>query len=289
MISDFLDLHHRNFMFVKRALTLEEIEFYERHGYLALGRTLTERGLQEMRRQCMEAWNGEKKQYNPDGTWLQNSLLVNIHHQAPIARDFYFRGPLVRIAAQLIGPNIKGVTSQLTFKMRGNTKPFGWHQDNGYGELDPYNTLTTLTALDDADETNGCLWLIPGSHREGQIDVRDQYNVEKKAAGASLDVQADESRAIPMPMRAGESLIFHCWTLHKSDGNFSDRDRRILFLRYADADAVEVYNQRRPRLGRLLCGTSRFAEVREFEADLEEVEYPISAQLGGSDRTSILQ
>jgi ectoine hydroxylase-related dioxygenase (phytanoyl-CoA dioxygenase family) len=70
-------------------------------------------------------------------------------------------------------------------------------------------------------------------------------------------------------MKAGEALVFSCWTLHKSDGNHSTtRDRRILFLRYADADAVEVYNDRRPRLGRLVRGSSRFPEVTAFEADL---------------------
>ena len=70
-------------------------------------------------------------------------------------------------------------------------------------------------------------------------------------------------------MKAGDALIFGCWMLHKSDGNHSpDRDRRILFLRYADADAVEVYNGRKPRLGRLLRGATRFQEVRDFEAAL---------------------
>lgn len=255
--------------FVNHELFAAHKERYHEQGYLLLGRTLTEEGLQEIRRQCMEVWQTEKTNYNPDGTWLQNALLKNIHHRAPLAREFYFRGPLVQVAEQLIGPNLKGATSQLTFKMRGNTKPFAWHQDNGYGELDPYNSLTTLTALDDSDEQNGCLWLIPGSHHQGQIDVSNQFDLEKKAAGASIEVSADDRLAIPAPLRAGESLVFHCWMLHKSEGNFSpDRDRRILFLRYADADAVEVCNQRRPRLGRLLRGQTQFAEVKAFEQEL---------------------
>lgn len=67
-------------------------------------------------------------------------------------------------------------------------------------------------------------------------------------------------------MKAGESLIFSCWTLRKSQGNLSKtRNRRILFLRYADADAVEVYNDGRPRLGRLLRGSTIFPEVEKFE------------------------
>src|SRR5690606_1470141 len=140
-------------------------------------------------------------------------------------------------------------------------------QDNGYGELDPYNALTTLTALDDIDQSNGCLWLIPGSHKQGQIRV--SQTPEQKEKSSEIIVEVDESAAIPMVMNAGDCLIFNCWMLHKSDGNFAhDRDRRVLFLRYADADAVEVYNNRKPRLGRLVRGTTRFEEVAQFERNL---------------------
>jgi len=69
-------------------------------------------------------------------------------------------------------------------------------------------------------------------------------------------------------MKAGECLFFHGWTLHQSNGNFSDRDRRILFFRYADADAIETDKGGAPRLGRLLRGTTQFDQVRAFEADL---------------------
>ena len=193
--------------------------------------------------------------------------MSNIHYRSDTARRFYFSGPLVDTAERLIGPNIKGATSQLTFKLRGNTMSFAWHQDNGYGQLDPFNTLTCLTALDDADRENGCLWIIPASHKQGQITVK--LTPEEKKAGKEIAVQADDAKAVPISMKAGESIVFHCWTLHKSEGNFSkDRDRRILFLRYADADAVEVYDERKPRLGRLLRGRTRFPEVESFEAQL---------------------
>lgn len=256
-----------NELFVYRKLSSAEVEGYRAEGYLIVGRTLTDAGLERMRDECMTAWRGEKGEFDSNATWLQNALLPNIHHRSQVVRDFYFRGPLVDIAEQIVSQNVKCVTSQLTFKMRGNTKPFGWHQDNGYGELDPYTAISTLTALDDTDQSNGCLWLIPGSHMRKQIKVAQ--TVEQKAKGAEVTLQVDETGSVPMAVKAGETLLFHCWTLHKSEGNFSpDRDRRILFMRYADADAVEVYNQRKPRLGRLVRGKTRFPEVEQFEADL---------------------
>ncbi len=240
---------------------------YERDGFVVLRGFLGANAIAAMLDECMEAWNREKGAFDPNASWLKNALVPNIHHHSDLVRRYYFEGPLVDIAEQLIGPNIKGAASQLTFKMRGNDKPFGWHQDNGYGQLDPPNAVTALTAFDDADEENGCLWLLPGSHKRGQIDVSDIMTPEAKAAGVNLDVDVpNAAKAMPLPMKAGDAVIFHCHMLHRSEGNHSKtRDRRILFLRYADADAVEVYNDRQPRLGPLLRGSTQFPEVEAFE------------------------
>lgn len=250
-----------------KALSDTQKSEYARAGYLELGRVLNDAGLEEMRCQCMAAWNSDKGEFDGSKTWLQNSLLTDIHHRAEIVREYYYRGPLVDAAEQLIGPNIKGATSQLTFKLRGNTMAFGWHQDNSYGELDPYNSLTTLTALDDTDVSNGCLWIVPGSHQQGQVEPG--LSLANKKAEVAVALSVDETQSIPVSMRAGEAIVFHCWMLHKSEGNLSlDRDRRILFMRYADADAVEVYNNRQPRLGKLLRGCTKFPDVAAYERDL---------------------
>ncbi len=247
-------------------LSSGQIQQYQESGYLLLPQILASEPLQKLIQECMNAWIEEKGPFDPEGTWLHNALLADIEQKSGRVQDFYRRGPLVDVAQKLIGPNIKGAATQLTFKMRGNAMPFGWHQDNGYGQLDPPNALTTLTALDDADEENGCLWMIPGSHLMGQIDVSDRLNVSSKASGADLSVHVeDPDLAIPIIMKAGDAVVFHGHTLHRSEGNRSlQRDRRLLFMRYADADAVEVYNRGAPRRGPLLRGQTRFAEVRDF-------------------------
>ena len=253
-----------------KTLSAEDINSYGINGYLVLPNLISEDKLIPILDECMVVWHREKDEYDSKATWLKNSLLPDIHHRSSLVRRYYFDGPLVDIAQQLIGPNIKGATSQLTFKMRGNIKPFGWHQDNGYGQLEPANAISTLTALDDADEENGCLWLIPGSHKGGQIDVSDRLSVQAKLAekDLSIDIDNDET-AIPVPLNAGDAVVLHCHLLHRSEGNMSaNRDRRILFLRYADADAVEVYNDNQPRLGPLLSGVSRFGEVAQCEREL---------------------
>ena len=250
-----------------RRLSNDNLREFDEQGYLVIGPVLTSRGLAHMRKQCMAAWYAEKDEFNPAGNWLDNALLPDIHHHAAVVRQYYFSGPLVDIATQVIGPNIKAATSQLTFKMSGNTQSFGWHQDNSYGELDPYNAISCLTSLDNADRGNGCLWLVPASHKQGQAEY--QQTLADKVGHRAVELEVDESQAIPIALQAGYCLFLHCHILHKSEGNFSqDRDRRILFTRYADADAVEVYNNRQPRMGRVVRGTSQFVEVRHYESDL---------------------
>jgi ectoine hydroxylase-related dioxygenase (phytanoyl-CoA dioxygenase family) len=256
---------------LRRELTNSEIAKYREQGYLVLNNVLDEEELLSFRDECMEHWLAEKGEYQPDATWLQNALLPNIHHKSPLVLKYYFDGPLVDVAQQLIGENIKGATSQLTFKLRGNKQTFDWHQDNGYGQLEPANAISTLTALDDTDEENGCLWILPGSHKQGQIDVSQDFNSDDKAAGTELTMKvANPETAIPLILKAGDAVVFHCHTIHRSEGNQSTiRDRRILFMRYADADAVEVYNDGKPRLGPLLRGKTRFKEVQQFEQSLQ--------------------
>lgn len=254
-------------LFHYRSLSAEELTAYHDQGYLLIKSVLTPQGLQRLVGESMAAWTAEKGAYNPQANWLENALLQNIHRRSKAVRDYYFEGPLVDVAEQIIGPNVKGATSQLTFKMRGHTQAFAWHQDNGYGELDPYNSITCLTALEDNDIETGCLWIVPGSHHRGQIEP-GLTDADKKNH-RQIKITVDESKAVPLPLQAGDCLIFSCWMLHKSEGNHSrDRDRRVLFFRYADADAVEVYAGRRPRLGRLVRGRSKFAEVTAYESAL---------------------
>jgi hypothetical protein len=56
--------------------------------------------------------------------------------------------------------------------------------------------------------------------------------------------------------------------LHRAGSNTSEKPRRLLFTRYAHADAVEAYNNNAIRPGKLLRGETKYDQVRQFEADL---------------------
>src|SRR4051812_26868004 len=101
-------------LFFYPKLSDDQIAEYHQRGFLNVGRTLTDEGLRSIRDEVMEAWRKEKGEFKEGGTWLENALLIDIHHRSLVVRNYYFSGPLLDIAEQLIGPNVKAATSQLT-------------------------------------------------------------------------------------------------------------------------------------------------------------------------------
>jgi phytanoyl-CoA hydroxylase len=106
-----------------------------------------------------------------------------------------------------------------------------WHQDGGgiWG-LDRDPLLTVWTALDDATIANGCVQVIPGSHRQGLLsDFGHTISPEQAAA------LCPQERITHLELPAGESVALHNWTLHRSDCNRTGSPRRAFSVCYMDA------------------------------------------------------
>jgi len=105
-----------------------------------------------------------------------------------------------------------------------------WHQDNGVilPEADDATILTVWIALTDATLENGCLQLIPGSHRAGL-----QTHCAAGGTVAIPERMLSVGDAHPLPMRAGSALLMHQRTVHSSLDNVTENEVRISFdLRY---------------------------------------------------------
>jgi ectoine hydroxylase len=107
-----------------------------------------------------------------------------------------------------------------------------WHQDFGSWHLDGIakpDMLTVMVMLDDATQLNGCLYLLPGSHRDGRTDPYfDTSTAYKLWAVKPENVKAYiKSSVAPLPITgpAGTAAVFHCNLLHASGHNLSADDR----------------------------------------------------------------
>ena len=98
-----------------------------------------------------------------------------------------------------------------------------WHQDYHYWPIEPAVVVSAWVAIDDANRENGCVEIIPGSHRHLRPHVAspDGMWFSEMADPETFDA----SEKIEMPLRPGEFFLFNERTLHHSEPNRSDRRR----------------------------------------------------------------
>ena len=152
-------------------------------------------------------------------------------------RQFVLSDSLRRLIEDLIGGEPLLATDQIFMKPPrfGSAKPF--HQDNAYFLCDPGDrVITAWIALDDVDESNGCLRYIDGSHRGG-ILPHDPVPGEphNKAPRPELIDRSRESLAL---VKKGGVVFHHSQTLHTSHRNESDRWRRAYATHWVTRDVT---------------------------------------------------
>ncbi len=150
----------------------------------------------------------------------------------PVFRHFAMTPDLRSLISQLIGVEPFLVVDQIFMKPPkfGSAKPY--HQDNAYFRCHPDDEVVTAwIALDDVDESNGCLRYIDGSHRlpilEHHVVPGEAYNLEP-----ALD-QIDLSKESLAPVGKGGVVFHHVKTLHTSHRNTSERWRRAYATHWA--------------------------------------------------------
>lgn len=113
------------------------------------------------------------------------------------------------------------------------------HQDQKYLRVKPGTCVAAWLALDDCDEENGCLQVVPGTQ---ELDLVCTVSADTTQSFTGDTTPLPEGYApIPVRMKAGDVLFFNGSLVHGSGPNTSqDRFRRSLIGHYLTADAQEV-------------------------------------------------
>jgi phytanoyl-CoA hydroxylase len=246
---------------------MSHADFYAEHGYVHARGVFDAAEVEEMRAALGRILaDVEGTEHDANHTWsavAQEAVLKGFHnvqfHDAAFTRAAA-QPRLVEVLTEIVGPNVQLHHTKMLVKPPERGAPFPMHQDYPYFPHKQHSVVAASIHLDDTDEQNGCLRVVPGSHKQGPIETTGESH--------TLDVPLENGT--PMPADAGDVLFFNYLTIHGSGLNTSDRTRRNVLFQYRDPedepllkDGVEehvdwgqgvmvagrnpVYWQRRPR------------------------------------------
>ncbi len=137
---------------------------------------------------------------------------------------------ILDVIESLLGPDIKLYQDQLFMKPPKVGSRQVYHQDQPLGfYIDPPAMVSCWAALDDATIDNGCLWMLPGTHRFGVIEREKWHDYEEKALAGEL---AGER---PIELKTGSCSFHHGLILHSSRANLTGQRRRGYATHYVSA------------------------------------------------------
>jgi ectoine hydroxylase-related dioxygenase (phytanoyl-CoA dioxygenase family) len=214
-----------------KKLSPEQVMQYERDGFVC--------PVEAFSRERAAAWHERLQAFErAEGQKMTRGHNFKPHLLFPWVDEIVHSPEILDAVEDLIGPNIRLFHLSVWPKDPGTGTYVSWHQDATYFALDPICHVTAWVALTDAPVEAGCMEVVPGSHRLGQLrhaDMQDTDNLLSR--GQTLAAEVDRSRTAYMAVKAGQFSLHHTHLVHNSRPNRSTQRRVGLGISYVPTHA----------------------------------------------------
>lgn len=272
-------------------LNQEQIDTFWRDGYLVAENAVTREQLRALQ-EDIRGWIEESRAHDTpfgeptmDGRprfdmgeehCAEQPALRRVNNPSEISaryNDVMRESSTVDMVVGLIGANVKYHHCKINLKLPGSNTVVGYHQDFSYTPHTNDDIVTALLMLDDVTEENGCLMIVPGSHRGPQYSLFDGTTFT-----GFLD--PDEEHAlkkheVAATGKAGDVCLMHTRLVHGSAPNLSESSRSLFICVYTAADAFPLTRNPMPSpLEGTMVRGERTRVARLMKADVELPEQP---------------
>lgn len=230
-------------------LRAEQIAFFKANGYVNGGKVLSDAEVDELRAEIDRVIADDNKSDVPQPVLLRNLSpdanapvwqIVNIWEASAPFKKLIAQPDVVKGLAQLTdATQLRIWHDQIQYKPAQIGGVNMWHQDAPYWPiLAPMTEVTGWVALDDVDEENGCMSMVPGSHLWG--DNIEFLHTFKTYEDMPTEFDGHKIQVVRCPVKKGEVHYHHSLTWHGSHANTSGRPRRAIALHYMTQDTRYV-------------------------------------------------
>ena len=204
------------------SLTVKQIKQYQEEGYVAPINVLSKEEAKEVRDEIERI---EKKWPNE----LEGLGRNYVHLISPVFNKICYKPKILDAVESLIGQNIL-ICGTTLFIKNANEKGFvSFHQDAKYIGLEPHNWVTAWIAITDSNETNGCMKMWTGSHKENLKHHDQKFDENNLLTRGQTVEDVPINKTKPIILKAGQMSLHHPKVVHGSGLNKSN-DRRIGFV-----------------------------------------------------------
>ncbi len=232
LTQDIADYHDKGYLIIENALSKEVVDgLLNEAAEVCLGK----RG---------EIAGAEEFEGLDSTSLLQQIIAIHFPHKLSGGlRDMLFNPVITETLTKIIGPNVKCMQSMFFVKHAGRPGQ-AWHQDETFIPTRDRSMTGVWIALDEATVDNGCLWVIPGSHKSGVLwPGRAHGNPEFDHTEEASGYPYAEEEAIPVELKPGSILLFNGYLLHKSNKNVTESgSRRSYVCHYMSAESLLPWN-----------------------------------------------
>lgn len=230
-------------------MTEEHLAFYKGAGFIIVENAVAAEQIELLRQDTTAICRGEHGEYNgwagphedqTDDEVLRQYLCIHFPHKiSSVMYDALAYPTMVETLTNVIGPNVKCMQSMLFIKAAGKPGQ-AWHQDEFYIPTRDRSLTGGWIALDDAHVNNGCLWVIPGSHKHGILWPQHRHDDRRfDCTGESFKFPYTDNDSIPVEVPAGSIVFFNGYLLHRSLPNtMTEGYRRVLVNHYMSAESL---------------------------------------------------
>ena len=202
-------------------LSLEQINQYKKDGYIAPIDVLTKDEAEEVKKEIEyieKKWPNEIEALGRNYVHLISPVLDKVSHNSKI----------LDAVESIIGKDILVCGTTLFIKNPDKKGFVSFHQDAKYIGLEPHNWVTGWLAVTDANEENGCMRMLKGSHKK-DLKFHDQKFDENNLLTRGQTIEnVPINETTPVILKAGQLSLHHPTIIHGSGLNKS-KERRIGF------------------------------------------------------------
>jgi hypothetical protein len=162
------------------------------------------------------------------------------HFSDPALFRWLLAPAILDLVTPLLGEDIALFSSHFICKPAGTGQRVPWHEDSAYwkGQLDPMEVVTVWLAIDPSRRENGCLRVVPGTHRHGYSDYQPVGDPDGSTFSEEIrNPKRFEERAVDLILEPNQASLHDGRIIHGSDANRSALRRCGYTMRYVSTNS----------------------------------------------------